>query len=88
MDSGVYYNQEDAQRSQGLRCFIGLFPSLCSSYYSIPSDVLEVVYSVGAHTAIGWNYLLEQYGLSMSGAEKKKILYALSTSQHQEKLKK
>uniref|UniRef100_A0A8C0Z0K2 Aminopeptidase n=1 Tax=Canis lupus familiaris TaxID=9615 RepID=A0A8C0Z0K2_CANLF len=53
---------------------------------SIPSDVLEIVYSIGAQTTVGWNYLLEQYGLSVSGAEKNKILYALSTSKHQEKL--
>uniref|UniRef100_A0A8D1EUJ6 Aminopeptidase n=1 Tax=Sus scrofa TaxID=9823 RepID=A0A8D1EUJ6_PIG len=53
---------------------------------SIPSDVLKIVYSVGAQTTEGWNYLLEQYGLSLSGAEKNKILYALSTSKHQEKL--
>ncbi|XP_032259836.1 endoplasmic reticulum aminopeptidase 2 [Phoca vitulina] len=59
-----------------------------SGKLNIPSDVLKVVYSVGAQTTVGWNYLLEQYGLSMSGAEKKKILYALSTSKHQEKLMK
>uniref|UniRef100_A0A4X1TNS4 Aminopeptidase n=1 Tax=Sus scrofa TaxID=9823 RepID=A0A4X1TNS4_PIG len=53
---------------------------------SIPTDVLKIVYSVGAQTTEGWNYLLEQYGLSLSGAEKNKILYALSTSKHQEKL--
>nr|XP_012420004.1 PREDICTED: endoplasmic reticulum aminopeptidase 2 isoform X2 [Odobenus rosmarus divergens] len=59
-----------------------------SGKLNIPSDVLNIVYSVGAQTTVGWNYLLEQYGLSMSDAEKKKILYALSTSKHQEKLMK
>ncbi|OWK11931.1 ERAP2, partial [Cervus elaphus hippelaphus] len=54
----------------------------------IPTDVLKIVYSVGAQTTSGWNYLLEQYELSLSGAEKNKILYALSTSRHQEKLMK
>ncbi|XP_008053236.1 endoplasmic reticulum aminopeptidase 2 [Carlito syrichta] len=53
---------------------------------NIPTDVLKIVYSVGAQTIAGWNYLLEQYELSMSGAEKYKILYGLSTSKHQEKL--
>uniref|UniRef100_A0A8C6EQZ2 Aminopeptidase n=1 Tax=Marmota marmota marmota TaxID=9994 RepID=A0A8C6EQZ2_MARMA len=53
---------------------------------SIPTDVLKIVYSVGAQTTAGWNYLLEQYELSVSSAEKNKILYALSTSRHQEKL--
>ncbi|XP_075864317.1 endoplasmic reticulum aminopeptidase 2 isoform X1 [Microcebus murinus] len=55
---------------------------------NIPTDVLKIVHSVGARTTEGWNYLLEQYELSMSGAEKNKILYALSTSKHQEKLMK
>ncbi|XP_034512443.1 endoplasmic reticulum aminopeptidase 2 isoform X2 [Ailuropoda melanoleuca] len=59
-----------------------------SGKLNIPSDVLKIVYSVGAQTTVGWNYLLEQYGLSVSGAEKEKILYALSTSKHQEKLMK
>nr|XP_005899356.1 PREDICTED: endoplasmic reticulum aminopeptidase 2 isoform X2 [Bos mutus] len=59
-----------------------------SGKLNIPTDVLTIVYSVGAQTTAGWNYLLEQYELSLSGAEKNKILYALSTSKHQEKLMK
>ncbi|XP_016071675.1 PREDICTED: endoplasmic reticulum aminopeptidase 2 [Miniopterus natalensis] len=59
-----------------------------SGKLNIPTDVLKIVYSVGAQTTAGWNYLLEQYELSVSGAEKNKILYALSTSKHQEKLMK
>uniref|UniRef100_A0A8C6CUI2 Aminopeptidase n=1 Tax=Moschus moschiferus TaxID=68415 RepID=A0A8C6CUI2_MOSMO len=59
-----------------------------SGKLNIPTDVLKIVYSVGAQTTAGWNYLLEQYELSLSGAEKNKILYALSTSKHQEKLMK
>nr|XP_031529084.1 endoplasmic reticulum aminopeptidase 2 isoform X2 [Vicugna pacos] len=59
-----------------------------SGKLNIPTDVLKIVYSVGAQTTAGWNYLLEQYGLSLSAAEKNKILYALSTSKHQEKLMK
>ncbi|XP_049725307.1 endoplasmic reticulum aminopeptidase 2 isoform X2 [Elephas maximus indicus] len=57
-----------------------------SGKLNIPTDVLKIVYSVGARTTEGWDYLLEQYGLSTSVAEKNKILYALSTSKHQEKL--
>ncbi|TKC49894.1 hypothetical protein EI555_015767, partial [Monodon monoceros] len=57
-------------------------------FINIPTDVLKIVYSVGAQTTAGWNYLLEQYERSLSGAEKNKILYALSTSKHQEKLMK
>uniref|UniRef100_A0A8C9H5A7 Aminopeptidase n=1 Tax=Piliocolobus tephrosceles TaxID=591936 RepID=A0A8C9H5A7_9PRIM len=59
-----------------------------SGKLNIPTDVLKIVYSVGAQTTTGWNYLLELYELSMSSAEKYKILYALSTSKHQEKLQK
>ncbi|XP_011799690.1 PREDICTED: endoplasmic reticulum aminopeptidase 2 isoform X2 [Colobus angolensis palliatus] len=59
-----------------------------SGKLNIPTDVLKIVYSVGAQTTTGWNYLLELYELSMSSAEKNKILYALSTSKHQEKLQK
>uniref|UniRef100_A0A8C6B248 Aminopeptidase n=1 Tax=Monodon monoceros TaxID=40151 RepID=A0A8C6B248_MONMO len=59
-----------------------------SGKLNIPTDVLKIVYSVGAQTTAGWNYLLEQYERSLSGAEKNKILYALSTSKHQEKLMK
>ncbi|XP_043371287.1 endoplasmic reticulum aminopeptidase 2-like isoform X3 [Dermochelys coriacea] len=55
---------------------------------SLPADVLKTVYSVGAQTIAGWNYLLKLYSLSMSGAEKNKILYALTTSRHCEKLTK
>lgn len=59
-----------------------------SGKLNIPTDVLKIVYSVGAQTTAGWNYLLEKYELSVSGAEKNKILYALSTSKDQEKLMK
>lgn len=55
---------------------------------NIPTDVLKIVYSVGAQTTAGWNYLLEQYELSVSGTEKNKILYALSTSKDQRQLMK
>ncbi|XP_038258635.1 endoplasmic reticulum aminopeptidase 2-like isoform X4 [Dermochelys coriacea] len=55
---------------------------------NLPADVLKTVYSVGAQTIAGWNYLLKLYSLSMSGAEKNKILYALTTSRHCEKLTK
>uniref|UniRef100_A0A8C0J978 Aminopeptidase n=1 Tax=Chelonoidis abingdonii TaxID=106734 RepID=A0A8C0J978_CHEAB len=55
---------------------------------NLPADVLKTVYSVGAQKIAGWNYLLKQYSLSMSGAEKNKILYALTTSKDCEKLTK
>ncbi|XP_054434263.1 endoplasmic reticulum aminopeptidase 2 [Pteronotus mesoamericanus] len=55
---------------------------------NIPTDVLKIVYSVGAQTTGGWNHLLKKYELSVSGAERNKILYALTTSKDQEKLMK
>ncbi|XP_043920045.1 endoplasmic reticulum aminopeptidase 2-like [Protopterus annectens] len=47
---------------------------------SLPTDIIKSVYSVGAKDKSGWNYLLEKYKVSMSGAEKYKILSALTRS--------
>ncbi|XP_064412789.1 endoplasmic reticulum aminopeptidase 2 [Latimeria chalumnae] len=57
-----------------------------SNSTSIPTDVLETVYSVGAQNSLGWNFLLEKYKQSMSGAEKYKIISALASSKDKEKL--
>ncbi|XP_023658852.1 endoplasmic reticulum aminopeptidase 2 [Paramormyrops kingsleyae] len=53
---------------------------------SLPSDVAETVYSVGAQTHEGWGYLLDKYSHSLSEAEKDKILDALSSSKDSDKL--
>ncbi|XP_064412808.1 endoplasmic reticulum aminopeptidase 2 isoform X2 [Latimeria chalumnae] len=53
---------------------------------SLPTDVLRIVYSVGAQRSVGWSYLLEKYKLSMSSAEKNKFLYGLTTSRDTRKL--
>uniref|UniRef100_A0A4W3JHP5 Aminopeptidase n=1 Tax=Callorhinchus milii TaxID=7868 RepID=A0A4W3JHP5_CALMI len=53
---------------------------------SLPTDVLEIVYSVGAQSADGWEYLLKKYIQSMSGAEKIKIVNALAATRDPEKL--
>uniref|UniRef100_A0A4W3JV94 Aminopeptidase n=1 Tax=Callorhinchus milii TaxID=7868 RepID=A0A4W3JV94_CALMI len=53
---------------------------------SLPTDVLEIVHSVGAQSADGWEYLLKKYIQSMSGAEKIKILNALAATRDPEKL--
>uniref|UniRef100_A0A4W3JF18 Aminopeptidase n=1 Tax=Callorhinchus milii TaxID=7868 RepID=A0A4W3JF18_CALMI len=53
---------------------------------SLPTDVLEIVYSVGAQRADGWEYLLKKYIQSMSGAEKIKIVNALAATRDPEKL--
>ncbi|NXA49531.1 ERAP2 aminopeptidase, partial [Nothocercus julius] len=52
----------------------------------IPSDVLGTVYSVGAKTAAGWNFLLDRYKVSISGAEQRKIYSALASSKDVSKL--
>ncbi|XP_036454683.1 endoplasmic reticulum aminopeptidase 2 isoform X2 [Colossoma macropomum] len=53
---------------------------------SLPSDVTETIYMVGAQDESGWQYLLEKYGVSMSEAEKCKILAALASSKDSNKL--
>ncbi len=54
--------------------------------YSLPTDVSETVYMVGAQDASGWAYLLEKYGLSMCETEKSKFLSALASSKDSKKL--
>ncbi|XP_052448067.1 endoplasmic reticulum aminopeptidase 2-like [Carassius gibelio] len=53
---------------------------------SLPTDVSETVYMVGAQDDSGWAYLLEKYGLSMCETEKSKFLSALASSKDSEKL--
>uniref|UniRef100_A0AAR2KT24 Aminopeptidase n=1 Tax=Pygocentrus nattereri TaxID=42514 RepID=A0AAR2KT24_PYGNA len=53
---------------------------------SLPSDVTETIYMVGAQDENGWQYLLEKYGVSMSEAEKCKFLAALASSKDSSKL--
>uniref|UniRef100_A0AAY4BGQ6 Aminopeptidase n=1 Tax=Denticeps clupeoides TaxID=299321 RepID=A0AAY4BGQ6_9TELE len=53
----------------------------------LPTDVVETVFSVGAQEDEGWTSLLEKYTISMSGAEKWKILSALTSSKDANKLR-
>ncbi|XP_032873239.1 endoplasmic reticulum aminopeptidase 2-like isoform X2 [Amblyraja radiata] len=53
---------------------------------NLPTDVLEIVYSVGAQSSDGWDYLLTKYMQSVSGAEKNKIVSALASTRNPEKL--
>ncbi|MBN3319735.1 ERAP2 aminopeptidase, partial [Atractosteus spatula] len=57
-----------------------------NSTISLPTDVTETVYSVGAQRPEGWTYLLDKYLVSLSGTEKHKILGALASSRDSEKL--
>ncbi|XP_028661573.1 endoplasmic reticulum aminopeptidase 2-like [Erpetoichthys calabaricus] len=53
---------------------------------SLPTDVIMMVYSVGAKSAEGWDFLLEKYKISLSGAEQSKILSALINTKDVDKL--
>ncbi|XP_067294258.1 endoplasmic reticulum aminopeptidase 2 [Pseudorasbora parva] len=53
---------------------------------SLPTDVSETVYMIGAQGDSGWAYLLEKYGASMCETEKSKFLSALASSKKSEKL--
>lgn len=55
-------------------------------YFSLPTDVAETVYSVGAQDDHGWASLLHTYKISLSEAQKHKILFALTTSKDTNKL--
>uniref|UniRef100_A0A3Q3JAP8 Aminopeptidase n=1 Tax=Monopterus albus TaxID=43700 RepID=A0A3Q3JAP8_MONAL len=53
---------------------------------NLPTDVAETVYSVGAQDDHGWASLLHTYNISLSEAQKKKILFALTCSRDTNKL--
>ncbi|KAI1900319.1 hypothetical protein AGOR_G00048750 [Albula goreensis] len=53
---------------------------------SLPTDVTETIYSIGAQENEGWAFLLEKYNVSLSETEKHKILVALASSKDSEKL--
>ncbi|XP_023658798.2 endoplasmic reticulum aminopeptidase 2-like isoform X1 [Paramormyrops kingsleyae] len=55
---------------------------------SVPTVVLRPVYLVGAQQTSNWNFLLQVYSQTLSSAEKKKILFALTCSKDLEKLNK
>ncbi|XP_053182011.1 endoplasmic reticulum aminopeptidase 2 [Scomber japonicus] len=51
-----------------------------------PTDVAEIVYSVGAQDDHGWDSLFHAYNTSLSSAQKQKILFALTSSRDTNKL--
>lgn len=55
-------------------------------YSSLPTDVAETVYSVGAQDDHGWASLLHTYNTSLSATQKEKILFALTCSRDPNKL--
>ncbi|XP_075037393.1 endoplasmic reticulum aminopeptidase 1-like [Mixophyes fleayi] len=56
-----------------------------NSTLSLPRDVVMAVYSVGAQTAEGWDYLFEKYKTAPTG-EMHLIEYALTITQNKDKL--
>lgn len=57
-----------------------------SDLLSLPTDVADTIYAVGAQDDRGWHYLLEKYEVSISAAEKSKILFALTSNRDSDKL--
>uniref|UniRef100_UPI0037E80419 endoplasmic reticulum aminopeptidase 2 n=1 Tax=Semicossyphus pulcher TaxID=241346 RepID=UPI0037E80419 len=53
---------------------------------NLPTDVAKTVYSVGAQDDHGWASLLHTYKVSLSAAQKSKILFALTCSNDINKL--
>ncbi|XP_058844823.1 endoplasmic reticulum aminopeptidase 2-like [Acipenser ruthenus] len=97
-DEGSVSDRRLRSEVLGLACDLGYPPCVkkahqlftdwveSNSTLSLPTDVIETVYSIGAQSAEGWAYLLEKYQVSMSGAEKNKILGALTSSKDTGKL--
>lgn len=56
----------------------GLLSSLSLS--SLPTDVMNIVFTVGAKTASGWDFLLDVYASLDSEPEKLHILEALAST--------
>uniref|UniRef100_A0A3Q2CW86 Aminopeptidase n=1 Tax=Cyprinodon variegatus TaxID=28743 RepID=A0A3Q2CW86_CYPVA len=53
---------------------------------NLPTDVAETVFAVGAQDEHGWTSLLNTYKISLSDAQKDKILSALTSSKSKDKL--
>lgn len=53
---------------------------------NLPTDVAEIVFSVGAQVDHGWTSLLHTYKISLSETQKHKILFALTSSRDTDKL--
>ncbi|XP_059825425.1 endoplasmic reticulum aminopeptidase 2 [Hypanus sabinus] len=53
---------------------------------NLPTDVMATVFSVGAQSSDGWDYLLTKYMQSFLVAEGSKIMYALASSRNPDKL--
>ncbi|XP_029428704.1 leucyl-cystinyl aminopeptidase [Rhinatrema bivittatum] len=52
----------------------------------LPTDVMKIVFTAGAKTMEGWEFLLTKYNSSLLEAEKNKILEALASTEKANKL--
>ncbi|PKK25207.1 leucyl/cystinyl aminopeptidase [Columba livia] len=48
---------------------------------SLPSDVMKAIFTAGAKSSDGWEFLLKMYSSSVSEAEKSKIIEALANTE-------
>ncbi|XP_065716395.1 leucyl-cystinyl aminopeptidase isoform X3 [Patagioenas fasciata] len=48
---------------------------------SLPSDVMKAIFTAGAKSSDGWEFLLKMYSSSVSEAEKSKIIQALANTE-------
>ncbi|XP_062487717.1 leucyl-cystinyl aminopeptidase isoform X3 [Pezoporus occidentalis] len=53
---------------------------------SLPSDVMKAVFTAGAKSSDGWDFLLKMYSSSVSEAEKSKMIEALASTDDVRKL--
>ncbi|XP_019372745.1 PREDICTED: leucyl-cystinyl aminopeptidase [Gavialis gangeticus] len=53
---------------------------------SVPADIMKIIFTAGAKTREGWEFLLTMYTLSASEAEKSKMLEALARTDDVRKL--
>lgn len=51
------------------------------SFCSLPTDVMNIIFTVGAKTASDWDFLLGVYSSLASEPEKLKILEALASTE-------
>ncbi|KAM9250708.1 leucyl-cystinyl aminopeptidase isoform 2-T2 [Cariama cristata] len=53
---------------------------------SLPSDVMKAIFTAGAKSSEGWEFLLKMYSSSVSEAEKSKMIEALASTEDVRKL--
>lgn len=65
-----------------LFCGVGGFVFPCS----LPSDVMKAIFTAGAKSSDGWEFLLKMYSSSVSEAEKSKMIEALASTEDVRKM--